>query len=192
MVTIEGALGWDDLEQRLRGTTLLQPRDGEIVYPYADADIRLAEIAYDDVAPTSLYVLRGNLAVQAAIASDLANEGYDPLRLTAGLLLKNDTGEQVGLLPPIVEETADAGKYVLDGAHRTSIGRWLGRTHFTGILISGIRPDCPAYAYPNTWDEVRITETVPADPAQKKHYRDNYRAFYRDFSLLNGSKLREN
>jgi hypothetical protein len=191
MVTIEGTIGWDDLEQRLRETTLLQPRDGEAVYPYANADIRLAEIPYAEVAPTSLYVLRGNLATQATIAKDIAGEGYDPLQLTGGLLLKNDAGEHVGLVPPIVEETADVGKYILDGAHRTSIGRWLGRTHFMGILISGIRPDCPAYAYPNTWDEIHIMEAVPKDPAQKKHYRDNYRPLYRDFSRLNGSSLRE-
>lgn len=137
-------------------------------------------------------MIRKNLAIQAAIASDLSVEGYHPLELEGGLLLKNETGEETGFVPPIVEETDEEGKYVLDGAHRTSIGRWLGRTHFVAVHVSGIRSDCPGYAFPNSWDEVKVMEEVPSNPAEKKHYRgDNYRGLYRDFSLLNGSKLRE-
>ena len=192
MVTIERVIPWDELEQRLRETPLLRQGDSEPVYPYEDAKIRLEKMAYADVAPTSLYVIRKNLAIQAAIASDLSAVGYHPLELEGGLVLKNETGEEMGLVPPIVEETDEEGKYVLDGAHRTSMGRWLGRTHFVAIHVSGIRSDCPGYAFPNSWDEVKVMEEVPTNPAEKKHYRgENYKGLYRDFSLLNGSKLRE-
>lgn len=192
MVTIEKILAWEDLEQRLRETPLLRQGGGEAVYPYEDASIRLEKVAYADVAPTSLYVIRKNLAVQAAIGADLSIEGYHPLELEGGLLLKNESGEETGFVPPIVEETDEEGKYVLDGAHRTSIGRWMGRTHFIAVHVSGIRSDCPGYAFPNSWDEVRVMEEVPSNAAEKKHYRgENYRNLYRDFSLLNGSKLRE-
>ncbi len=192
MVTIEKVVSWGELEQRIRETPLLQQGEGETIYPYENANIRLEKLAFADVAPTSLYVLRQNLAVQAMIESDLSVAGYHPLELESGLLLKNEIGEEIGFVPPIVEETDEEGKYILDGAHRTSIGRWLGRTHFVAIHVSGIRSDCPSYAFPNNWDEVKIMETVPSDPAEKKHYRgENYRSLYRDFSLLNGSKLRE-
>jgi len=192
MVTIENVLPWDDLEQRVRETPLLLHDDSKPVYPYEDATIRLEKIAYADASPTSLYVLRKLLAVQAAITTDLSAKGYHPLELEGGLLLKDEYGTETGLVPPIVEETDAEGKYILDGAHRTSIGRWLGRTHFVAIHVSGIRPDCPSYAFPNSWDEVKITEEVPKDPAQKKQYRgENYRSLYRDFSRLNGSRLRE-
>lgn len=192
MVTIEKVVPWEELEQRVRATPLLQERDGATVYPYESANIRLQNLAYTDVAPTSLYVLRKNLAAQVAIASDISHDGYHPLDLNGGLLLKNQSGEFTGFVPPIVEETDGEGMYVLDGAHRTSIGRWLGRTHFVAIHVSGIRPDCPGYAFPNSWDEIKIMDEVPNDPAEKKHYRgENYRSLYRDFSLLNGSKLRD-
>ena len=174
----------------MRETTLLQSGDSAPVYPYEDASIKLEKVSFSDVSPTTLYVIRKNLAIQAGIAHDLSKEGYHPLELEGGLVLKDDTGEETGFIPPIVEETDDEGKYVLDGAHRTSIGRWLGRSDFLAIHVVGIRPDCPGYAFPNSWDEIRIMEEVPSNPAEKKHYRgENYRALYRDFSPLNGSRL---
>lgn len=192
MVTIEKVVPWEDLEQRVRETTLLGSAEIDPIHPYEDADIRLERVAYTDVSPTTLYVIRKNLAVQAAIANELSVDGYHPLELEGGLVLKNDDGEETGFVPPIVEETDEEGKYVLDGAHRTSIGRWLGRTHFLAIHVVGIRPDCPGYAFPNSWDDIKIMEDVPSNPAEKKHYRgENYRALYRDFSPLNGSRLRE-
>lgn len=191
MFTIEGTIPWPNIELGVRETTLLHPRNGEVIYPYKDAEIQLTEIAYTDVALTSLYVLRENLATQTALAADIAIDGYNPLDLEGGLLLADDTGKRVWLVPPIVEATNDAGQYVLDGAHRTSIGRWQGRTHFMAIHISGIPPDYPAYALPNTWDELRIVETVPSNPAEKKRYRGSYKELYRDFSTLNGSRMRE-
>jgi hypothetical protein len=192
VVTIEQAIPWGDLEDKVRQTTLLSPNKEQATYPYEHARITLDHIKYEEVAPTSLYVLRKNLAVQAMIATDIAAEGYHPLELEGGLVLQNEAGERSGFVPPIVEETDAEGKYVLDGAHRTSIGRWMGRTGFLAIHVTGIRPDCPGYAYPNDWDAVRIFEEVPSNPAEKKHYRgEAYRDLYRDFSELNGSRLRE-
>jgi len=168
MISIEKEIPWDQLEQRLRETPLLQQGDGPAIYPYEDATIRLEKLAYADVAPTTLYVIRKNLAVQAMINVDLSYQNYDPLNLEGGLLLKTGSGDEIGLVPPIVEETDEEGKYVLDGAHRTCIGRWLGRTHFIGVHVTGIRPDCPGYAFPNRWDEIKIVEEVPTNPADKK------------------------
>jgi hypothetical protein len=192
MITIEKIVPWEILEQKVREVTLLNSNKAELIYPYEDASIRLERVSYTDVSPTTLYVIRKNLGIQAAIASDLSVAGYHPLELEGGLVLKGEDCEETGFIPPLVEETDSEGKYILDGAHRTSIGRWLGRTHFMAIHVTGIRPDCPGYAFPNSWDEIRIMDEVPSNPADKKHYRgENYRALYRDISALNGSRLRE-
>lgn len=192
MVTIEREIPWDELEERLRETTLLEPRDGEPVLPYTDATIRLEELSFEDVSPTTLYVIRKNLSFQESLASVLAEAGHHPLDLHGGLVLRAEDGTETGLTPPIVEETDEEGRYILDGGHRTFKGWQLGRTTFIGAHVSGIRPDCPPYAYPNRWNEVRIVDDVPVNPADKKRYREgNYRALYRDFGALNGSRLRE-
>jgi hypothetical protein len=192
MFKIEKFVPWEEVEYEVRRTPLLATINQEKVYPYENAEINLREIAYKEVRPTSLYVLRANLAVQAALGNDLKAQGCHPLELEGGLVVQNDLGEQVGLVPPIVEESYPEGKYVLDGAHRTSIGRWLGRTSFIAIHITSIREDCPGYAYPNNWDDIRVLDAVPSDPNAKKHYRgENYRQLYKDFSRLNGSRLRE-
>lgn len=184
---IEKVVPWEILEQCVRETTLLEPPDGRAIYPYEEATISLREVEYASVSPTSLYVLRRRLAALALITHDLSLAGYHPLELDCGLVIDHE-GRRAGLIPPIVEETATDGQYVLDGAHRTSMGRWCGRTHFLAIHIVGVRPDCPPYAFPNSWDDIRVEEQVPRDPARQRYYRRaHYRALFRDFGLLNKS-----
>lgn len=192
MVHIEGTIEWSILEQRVRETTLLERRNDETIYPYENARIELRTINYQEVSPTSLYVLRKNLARQAEIATALTDEGYHPLEMDGGLLIGGIDDTIQGLVPPIVEETEGDGQYVLDGAHRTYEGYLdKDRDSFIAIHISGIRPDTPSYARPNRWEEIRVLDTVPDDPANKKRYRDDYRSLYRNFGPLNGSKIRE-
>jgi hypothetical protein len=189
--TVEGATPWSQLEEEVRRVPLLHPRDGEVIYPYADAEISLQEVAYSEVRPSTLYVLRNNLAIQTAITASIRKDDYHPLELEYGLVLGDKDGGLTGLIPPIVEETDEEGMYVLDGSHRTNIGRWAGRTTFNAIHITGIREDCPAYAFPNDWDEVVVRETLPEDIAKRKHYRGtDYYNLYRNFGPLNGSKPR--
>ena len=193
MVTIESVTSWAELEETIRQTPLLQDSD---IHPYEDATIALRSFSYDQVRTTSLYVARSLLRVQKLIADDIAQEGYDPLELDCGLVLggtdENNMPIAIGFVPPIVEETDQEGPYLLDGSHRTNQGRWLGKSAFTAIHITGIRQDCPAYALPNEWSDVRIYDTVPDDPALRKKYRQdrNIYALYRNFEPLNGSTPR--
>lgn len=192
MIRVEKEIAWINLEEQIRGVRLLNQTDeAPPIYPYENSQITLRKFSYAEVAPTSLYVLRENLALQAEIAKDIADYGLHPLELGGGVVLIDQKNNSHKLIPPIVEETFSEGKYVLDGAHRTSIGRWLGRTHFIGILISSIDPAYPAYALPNAWDEIKIYEKTPEDLRMKKNYRSlNYRKLYRDFSHINGSTPR--
>lgn len=191
-MNIEGEIAWTDLEERVRAVTLTGSGEGEPpIYPYEYATIRLERVAYADVLPTTLYVIRDNLALQVALNEALRDHSCHPLELEGGLVVGDGQSEPKTLIPPFVEETDVDGKYVLDGAHRTVLGRWQGRSDFVAIHVTGIRPDCPSYALPNSWDDIRIYEDVPSDPSLKKRYRiENYRYLYRNFSDLNGSRMR--
>lgn len=100
MFRVVAEIPWQTLEDRIRHTPLLMPRDGQQVFPYLDAEITLAEIAYDDVRPTSLYILHDNIALQTELADDLAPD-HDPLALQGGLKLVGDDGREVGLVRQI-------------------------------------------------------------------------------------------
>lgn len=190
MIRVVGEVPWEVLEDQIRHVPLLQPREDQIIFPYLHAQITLKEISYDDVRPTSLYALRGNLSLQQKLAQELA-PSHDPLALKGALRLLSDQGKEIGLIPPIVEETEENGKYILDGLHRTLAGRQTGRTHFTAIYITDFRSDCPAAVLPNEWDDIKLYDEVPADPALKRRYRENQMSLRRDFSELNGSRPRQ-
>jgi len=181
---------WNKLQSQIRAVSLLEPRQGEIIYPYATAQITLYDIPYDAIRPTSLYVLTGNLALQEELATDLASQGYDPLALRGSLTVQKDDEEPVGLIPPIIEYTHEAGRYLLDGLHRSYLGWQAGRPTLRGIHIVGIREDCPASVFPNAWEDIVQYETVPADPQLKRRYHPNPLSLRRDFSHLNGSHPR--
>lgn len=55
-------------------------------------------------------------------------------------------------------------------------------------------PAFPAYARTNRWEEVKVVDEVPTNPADKKNYRmdypGGYKALYRDFSHIGSSGLR--
>lgn len=194
-ITILEKTLWQDIEQGIRQTPLLHERNGIILHPYEHAVITLKACSYENTLPTSLYAAQDMLDVQEHIAQNIAREGYDALELEGGLILDsvNIKGEPIrlGLIPPIVEETAEDGAYIIDGLHRTYRGFLAGRETFMAIHVTNIRSDCPSYAYPNAWKDVVVYPHTPEDRALRKHYREgDVYALYRDFSALNGSKPR--
>ena len=190
MFSVVGETPWEELQEQIRQVPLLLPRGGELVYPYENARINLYEIPYAAVRPTSLYVVSRNLQLQRELAADLESQGVDPLALEGMVHIKQDDQPPVGLMPPIVEHTPAEGMYVLDGLHRSYIGKQAGRLMFRGIHISGIRHDCPAAVYPNEWSDVIEYTDVPTDPMLKRHYRDHQEQSRRNFAALNGSRPR--
>jgi hypothetical protein len=178
-------LPWEELEQEVRQVGLWEQPN---VHPYADATIELREFAFHEVRPTSLYVISANLARQRELTEALKSFAIDPLALKGKVILKDATGGAVGLIPPIVEETPEDGKYILDGLHRTYSGKMIGRLTFWGIYITGIIPEYPAAARPNNWEDIKVWDSTPPLASQKRRYRqENYLALRRDFSAINGS-----
>ncbi len=181
-----------ELEEQLRGVTLLNQPD---VHPYEDAIISIERFKWHDVLPTTRYIEAGLLAVQRRIRETaLAPLGHDQLELEGGLIVAGGKLGQQGLIPPIVELFEDDGSipYILDGSHRTYEGRHRLREDFLGLFIRGIRKDCPPYAFPNGWNEVRQVSERPQDKSTWKNYRDfgNRYALYRDYGPINGSAPR--
>lgn len=191
---ITGEMPLSELEARLRSITLLNQPD---IHPYEDARISIQRFRWDEVLPTSRYVLSRQLEVQRAIRASIALLGYDPLELEGGLMIVGGEKGEEGLIPPIVERFPADGDmpYVIDGSHRTNLGRMEGRDSFLGVFVRGIRPDCPPYAFPNSWEEVEERAELPEDRAEWKNYRGDVSkgeqyALYRDYSPINGSTPR--
>jgi hypothetical protein len=181
MFTIESELSWDAVRNMLQETTMLHDSN---MYPYRHARISLRWFEYGDLGITSRYVACTTIATQVEIADTIGRQGYDPLNLEGGIVLasQNESGEETltNFIPPIVEETDKDGVYLINGSHRTNRGRlWLGRTGFLGVHITNIDPDCEAYAYPNAWEEVKIYDRPPRDPALRKDYKPNAAKLYR-------------
>lgn len=194
---VEDEIPFSDLEERLRGITLLNQPD---IHPYEDATITIERFTWDQVLPTSRYILTRQLDTQRAIRESIAPIGYDQLELESGLIIVGGEKGRQGLIPPMVERfDEDDGNgpvtYVIDGSHRTNLARLEGRKSFLGLLVEGIRPDCPPYAFPNSWEEVRELTELPEDRREWKNYRGDVTkgeqyALYRDYSPINGSTPR--
>jgi hypothetical protein len=188
MITVEKIIPPADLIEKVRGTSLLGDPDTK---PYEYADIAIEEMRISDLAPTTLYVIKRGLKFQHDLRQSLLAYGHDPLRLERGLQLR-EGDSSIGLVPPIVEEDAENGPYLIDGAHRTYVARKLGVEVISVLRIRDVLQSAPFYAFPNEWDEIIEYDETPADPVLKKHYRgDSPRSLYRDFSKLNGSTMRE-
>lgn len=185
--TVIREIPFEELEDRLRAVTLR----GQATRPYEDAAISVERFTWDQILPTTKYVLTENLGTQRAIRDSLKPLGYDPLELRGGLIIQGSDGKTQGLIPPLVELFESEGDipYILDGAHRTHLGRLEGRAGFLAVFIRGIRPDCPPYAFPNRWDEIVELQELPQDLSALKNYRnyDDRYALYRDLGPINGS-----
>ncbi len=148
MVEIERVISFEELEAKVRAVPLLSQDSSTKTQPYVNAHISLQEFSYDDIAPTTLYVLTKNLETQDMLSNRLSQLGHDPLSLEGGLELADANGDVYGLVPPIVEETPE-GMCLIDGIHRNYMPRLLGRTSFIGLAIENVDSHSPFYAYPN-------------------------------------------
>ena len=133
----------------------------------------------------------------------LDKQGIDTLMLDCLLKLKNEEGQEFGLMPPVVEvqtrrvryvpgkgELSHEGTYEIqvpvinDGLHRFMLARLVGKP-VRVIHIARSDPEFPFYAHPNEWSRVRVVDRVPATKEEKKLYsREDCYALYRDFGVL--------
>jgi len=182
----------------------------EALRPYREATIKLLDVPPSDLNLTTLYALKANIETQRHLRTSLLEFGYDSLNLGGLLRYEWDDGKEYSLMPPVVEvveryckilprpweisyETAFPIKFpvLLDGFHRAYLARelWLP---LQVLFIDHIDPTCPSYAHPNSWEEVKLCDSVPTDPKDKKHYiSENPKTYYKNFWVLVHSHYRE-
>ncbi len=179
----------EDLIASMRNVTLLHDKS---VKPWAEADMRIETIRFDQFRPATLYVLNKALAQQLKLREELREIGHDPLELEGGLRLDDGTRE-VGLTPPFIENDPEYGPLLVDGAHRCYLGREMARSSLLAVIIRNPLPAYPINAFPNDWRDVVRYDETPTNPRQKKRYRepDDKERLYRDLSALNGSVSRQ-
>lgn len=182
------AIAAADLLAALRQVPL---RDG-VSRPYASASLSLEVLAPDDLVPAQNYVLRPGVDRAGRLREALAPHGVDPLALGGAALVttSDDPGEQVPLLPPVVEESAERdGTTVLlvaDGMHRVWLARRLG-LGVEVVVVRGVDPQWPYYAYPLPDGWAGVEELDALQPGrQKKDYRQpqSYKALFRDYNAV--------
>lgn len=198
-ITIERIGPIEEGFERMRAVPLENAGQDEI-YLYHGATMSLRDLWPDEINPTSLYVLEDNLEFQRQLRRHLFDRyQIDTLQLSSVLTLRNED-ELVGMSPPfveIIEETASLGSLpgdlsapegvslkipsLNDGLHRLWIAREEGLP-VRCIVIHGVLPGYPHYAYPNAWSQVEVCEKVPKN---KKYYRrrDPY-TYMRPFGTL--------
>ncbi len=187
---------WNELEGMLREIPLYGQPDTR---PYADADISIERFRLSELVPTTRYVVRQLVEVQANLRTALLPQGYDQLDLRAGRLILASQNSTVRIMPPIVERFKPEGlaKYILDGSHRAQLTWQLAaetgieEPELTVIYVrNGIT--YPPYALPNAWEEVQVVPERPADKSVWKNYRNfpNRYDLYRDYDGIIDSKPR--
>ncbi len=196
---------FSELASMVRSVPLSQKGEsGEQIFVYQNAEVGLRRSGYQEVNPTTFYVLKEGLERQRLLRRLLIKSfGLDSLMLEGALEIKNDLGEIWTLTPPIIEVTRRTIQYIPqegeiryedpteiqipvinDGAHRVFMAREEG-LEFNALFISGADERYPFYAHPNSWDEVSVVDDVPSDKRDKKFYsRENCYRLYRDFGVL--------
>lgn len=197
---------WEDLEIMMRKVPLLKTTrsDGSPVFVYENADISLRAISTEEVNPTSFYALHQGLRTQRELRRALLDQyGIDTLALTGLLRLRLESGEEIGLMPPVVEVQTRRVHYaakegeirydhafdikiplINDGLHRFMIARE-ERSRVNVAYIVGANPEYPFYAHPNEWERVNVVDKVPGTKEEKKLYsREDCNALYRNFGIF--------
>lgn len=177
--------------------------------PYKDARFQLINFNPRDLNPTSLYFIESNLAVQRQIRAKLLELGHDTFKLWWLLSYEWDDWKTYNIMPPVVEagvrriqfeprpgEIAYESYFpvkipiLLDWLHRSLLALQLDN-EIEVIYVNNIDPECPSYALPNTWDEVKWHSQAPTENSLKKRYiSTNPKDFYKDFSWLVNSEFR--
>jgi hypothetical protein len=174
-----------ELLERLRAVRL---RGFPDVRPYADAELAIARVDPETLAPPQRYVLRDGLQTMLDLRAALQPHGLDPLALADGGAFVTIDGDRIPVIPPIVEESHEPGgrtvDVIADGLHRVHVARTLG-VPVTVVLARSLPREHPYYALalPDGWAGVAELDALP-DGFQKKTYRnpENYKSLFRQYN----------
>ncbi|MDR3152748.1 MAG: hypothetical protein LBW85_00405 [Deltaproteobacteria bacterium] len=181
--------GREEFFERMRQVGMLLDPDRR---PYAEAELVLGDLPYEEIRPAQRYVLTDELFKVRQLDWELKRLGLDMLGLDGYLTLRLEgVPEPVDLLPPVVERIREAdgseNNVLNDGMHRMYLGRVSWRTPRV-LLVKNLPKDTPYYAYPlpgpDPWGQVTVIEgdKVPSGFVKKWHRVPDNKRLYRDFN----------
>lgn len=164
--------------------------------PYKGANISIEDIEIGQIRPTQYYTIEENIEDQYDLRKlILEKTGKDTLEMNGGIELLNHHGSEV-IIPPVVELDEREGLVLLDGTHRTTLAKKLGKKVMNFIKVTNVSPDfaITKRRLPNEWGEIKNFATLQdlknARRNGFKHRREGYATdqdgSYRDFSHLTG------
>ena len=188
MITVEKIEPIEHAFERLRKAPLDATGDTHIPI-YENARMRITELYPEEVNPTSLFVLKPQLALLREMRARFIDQcDIDILHLQAILHIRTESGEIIGMAPPVVEVYEETVHIIpqdgdqspprpiklmvtilKDGMHRAWIARTDGET-ITCIKIHRAMDAHKPYAYPNEWSAVREYNSK-AERGLKKFFR---------------------
>lgn len=174
-----------ELVTGLRRVTMLLDRDSR---PYEQAGIDLVDRDPGRICPAQRYILRSELEKVQSLKWALEEHGINLFRLEGYVSIwLEGHDEGIDVLPPIVEVSREANGAQLellnDGMHRVYLARWQW-SEVQVVLISGIPPQFPYYAYPlpDKWAGVEVVSALEEGKLKKLHRIPNNKKLYRDFN----------
>jgi len=167
--------GFNELENILRRAPL-NGVPGGIYHPYRESQITIIKVSPDELCPCALYVLKEGLSRAHELGQSFLTLGVDIANLTEtdAKLTFNWRGRKGAVISfPIIEKSEDDGGklIVIDGLHRIFDARRSGLKFITAVLIENAAAAIPAY--PVSWDEVKIVESVPSMGEKRKFRFDS-------------------
>lgn len=177
--------GPDELIHNLRKVTMLTRPEA---YVYERCPIELRTMHTDHIAPAQRYVLTQEIIKVRELRWTLRDHGVDLFKLDGYLTMRLDgCDDPIDLLPPVIEESAEADGSVVnilnDGMHRVYLAR-MERSPIQVIYVREVPAEYPYYAYPlvNGWDDVEIVQDLPDGYIKKWHRIRDYKSLYRNFN----------
>ncbi len=157
---------------------------------YEHADLSVSSRDPNELAPAQAYVLKDGVDRALDLRRLLLKEGVDIFALNGGAYIRTDESpdEEIPILPPIIEESAEPGgetvPLINDGIHRIFAAR-LERVRISVVFATNVPKQYPYYAFPleGGWNKVVELNELP-DNFEKKRYRqpDNYKSLFRNFN----------
>jgi len=175
----------EELIENMRNVGMLTRPETKL---YADSVIELVTLHTNEIAPAQRYVLTQEILKVRDLRWALREHGVDLFKLDGYFTMwLQGYDEPIDLLPPVIEQSAEADgsvvKILNDGMHRVYLAR-MERSPIQVVYVRHVPPQYPYYAYPlvNGWDDVRIVQDLPGGYIKKWHRIANYKSLYRDFN----------
>jgi hypothetical protein len=175
----------EELMANMRRVSMLTQPDA---LPYADAHMELETLHTNEIAPAQRYVLTQEILKVRDLRWALREHDVDLFGLDGYVTMWIDGyDDPIDLLPPVVEQSAEADASVVrilnDGMHRVYLAR-MERSNIQVVYVRNVPHQYPYYAFPlvNGWADVEIVSELPEGYIKKWHRIKDYKSLYRNFN----------